>query len=51
MDSRRDMGNNQGGSSNGSDGESVGDKIHRETTCNHGTVGGVAENLLSVCRR
>ena len=26
-------------------------KIHRETTCNHGTEGGVAENILSVCRR
>ena len=49
MDSRRDMGDNQGGSSTGSYRKSVGDKIHRETTWKYGTVGGVADNLLSVC--
>ena len=42
IDSIRDVGDAQGRSSTGSGGNLVNDDLHRETTGNRGTVGGVA---------
>ena len=42
MDSRRDMGDARGRSSEESGGNTVGNDLYRETTGNYGTVGGVA---------
>ena len=50
VDSRRDMGDNQGRSSAGSVMNVVRNDLYRETTGNRGIVGGVATNIRSVCR-
>ena len=48
---RHDMGDIQDRSSVGSGRNSVGYDLHRDTIGNCGTVGGVAANIWSVCRR